>query len=196
VLWSALALLLSAAVAVALVFGDDLWGGGGPVKTKDAAAPSIAQDDPAAETLPETGTLPDLPSVDEPADSGAEPTPTDPLEPDPTATTGDLGLAVPMTAPACDGSWVVFLGAATEPLRYAEDVQVLLDGNPSAQYTLTQGSCASMRQQLPDGTLIYAVWTGPYADQAAACAARASMGDAAYVKRMDDTTPAEQTWEC
>jgi hypothetical protein len=101
-----------------------------------------------------------------------------------------------MTAPACDGSWVVFLGAATDPARYVADVRVLLDGTPSAQYTLTQGGCSSMRQKMPDGTLIYTVWTGPYADRAAACAARASLGSTAYVKRMDDTTPAEQTWEC
>jgi hypothetical protein len=196
VLWSALAALVAAAVVAAVVFGEDLWGAGGKTKDASAAAPSAAQDETVTETLPETDVVPELPSLEEQTDTGSEPADVVPVEPDPAATTGDLGLAVPMTQPACDGSWVVFLGAAIEPTRYAADVQVLLDSNPAAQYTLTQGSCSSMRQQLDDGTLIYAVWTGPYADQTEACAARASFGDAAYVKRMDHTTPAEQTWEC
>jgi serine/threonine-protein kinase len=53
-----------------------------------------------------------------------------------------------------------------------------------------------MRQQLPDGSLIYAAYIGPYPDQAAACAVRAAVGGSAYVKRMDDVTSAEQLWEC
>jgi serine/threonine-protein kinase len=114
----------------------------------------------------------------------------------PTIANGDLGLSVPMTAPVCDRSWVVFLGAAIDPAVYASDVQVLLDANPGAEYTLTQGGCTSMRQALDDGTLIYAVWTGTYPDQASACAARVGFGDTAYVKRMDNSTPADQLWEC
>lgn len=114
----------------------------------------------------------------------------------PDVTTGDLGLGLPMTSPACDGTWIVFLGAATDATRYSADVRALLDSHPGSMYTLTQGGCSSMRQQLPDGSLIYAVYTGPYPDQAAACAARAQVGGDAYVKRMDDVTPAEQLWEC
>ncbi len=112
------------------------------------------------------------------------------------ATNGDLGLGVPMSSPTCDGTWIVFLGAATDAARYSADVRALLDSHPGSMYTLTRGGCSSMRQQLPDGSLIYAVYTGPYPDQAAACAARAQVGGGAYVKRMDNVTPAEQLWEC
>jgi len=177
---------------VAAVFGDDLWGGSA-AKDADAASQTGVPDETITEQLPQPESTPEPSPFDGQQDTGLEPTP---VEPDPGATTGDLGLAVPMTAPACDGSWVVFLGAAIDPSRYAADVQVLLDSNPAARYTITQGGCSSMRQQLDDGTLIYAVWTGPYADQAEACAARAGFGDAAYVKRMDNSTPPDQTWQC
>ena len=189
-LWAALGALLAAAILVGVAFfGDDLWNGT-EASGSDRPAPSAAQEEDPADTGTDTETLPDLPTLE--PDPGAEP----PVETDPGVVNGDLGLGVPMTSPACDGTWVVFLGAATDPAAYESDVQTLLDANPGAQYTLTQGSCSSMRQSLPDGTLIYTVWTGPYADQAQACAARAGYGDGAYVKRMDDSTPPEQLWEC
>ena len=53
-----------------------------------------------------------------------------------------------------------------------------------------------MRQQTPEGAQIYAVYVGPYPDQAAACAARSAIGGNAYVKRMDNATPPEQLWTC
>ena len=188
-LWAALGALLAAALlAGAVLFGDDLLNGS-EASDSNRASTSVApqEDGPVAEDE----SVPDLPTL------GEEPDPaTEPLPSEPNVVNGDLGLSVPMMSPACDGSWVVFLGAATDPAAYEFDVQTLLESNPGAQYTLTQGSCASMRQALPNGDLIYAVWTGPYADQSAACAARAGYGDAAYVKRMDDTTPPEQLWEC
>ncbi len=191
VVWAAIGALLAAAlVVVAVVFGDDLWNG---TPAADTAAPTtgVVEDEPQTDT--DTETVPELPQVSETPGPSDQPVPS---ETAPASSTGDLGLAVPMTAPACDGSWVVFLGAATDAARYAADVETLLAGNPAARYTLTQGGCSSMRQQMPDGTLIYAVWTGPYADQAQACAAKAGFGDTAYVKRMDDTTPPDQLWEC
>jgi serine/threonine-protein kinase len=157
-------------------------------------APTTAQDDGEANPVPTVPTVgggedvEEQPDANEPAQPSAPPAAETP--------TGDLSLGVPMTSPACDGGWVVFLGAATEPATYAEDVRVLLARRSDAKYTLTQGGCSSMRQQLPDGTLIYAVWTGPYPDQATACAARTQAGDGAYVKRMDNVTPADQLWQC
>jgi hypothetical protein len=192
VVWAAVGALLAAVVVIAaVVFGDDLFNG---TEAADSAAPapSVAQDETVTETLPEpdTDSAPPLPSLGE-----EEPDPSiEPVQPAPLA--GDLGLAVAMSSPACDGTWVVFLGATTDPASYPADVQTILDSNPGAQYTITQGGCSSMRQQLPDGTKIYAVWTGPYADQAQACAARAGFGEGAYVKRMDNSTPPEQLWEC
>ena len=58
------------------------------------------------------------------------------------------------------------------------------------------GQCASLRQQTADGNQIYAVYLGPYPDQASACSASTSIGNGAYGKQMDATIPPEQTWEC
>jgi serine/threonine-protein kinase len=107
-----------------------------------------------------------------------------------------LGLGVAMTSPACDGTWVVILGSATDPASYAAGVTALLSSNPEAKYVLTQGACSSLRQQTADGDQIYAVYLGPYPDQAAACEVSTGIGGGVYVKRMDATTPADQTWEC
>ena len=107
-----------------------------------------------------------------------------------------LGLGVAMTSPACDGTWIVILGSATNPASYASGVTALLSGNPEAKYVLTQGACSSLRQQTADGDQIYAVYLGPYPDQASACAVSTEIGGGVYVKRMDDRTPPEQTWEC
>ena len=70
-----------------------------------------------------------------------------------------------MSSPACNSTRVVFVGAATDAATYPADVSALLNGYPVSGYTLTKGGCSSMRQQLPDGSLIYAVYLGPFSDQ-------------------------------
>ncbi|MCZ2826076.1 MULTISPECIES: hypothetical protein [unclassified Modestobacter] len=139
------------------------------------------------------GSTPGLPSPDGGID-GVAPVPGEvsALE----TANGDLGLEVPISSPACDGTWIVFLGAAIDAATYESDISRLLAGQPDAKYLLTEGGCSSMRQRLPDGSLIYSAYIGPYPDQAAACAARAAVGGGAYVKRMDNVTSAEQLWEC
>jgi serine/threonine-protein kinase len=111
---------------------------------------------------------------------------------------GDLGLSTPISRPACDSSWVVFVGSAVDAATYADDVAAQLAAHPGAAYLLTEGGCSSLRQRLPDGRSIYAVYLGPFPTQAAACAERNGLGVGvgAYVKVLDDVTPAEQIWEC
>jgi serine/threonine-protein kinase len=110
---------------------------------------------------------------------------------------GDLGLAVPISQPACDGSFVVFLGSSTSPAEYQTAIQGLLTQYPGSSYLLTAGSCTSLRQAYTDGNQIYAVYTGPYLSQAEACAALGTSGDPdAYVKVLDNTTPPEQIATC
>jgi serine/threonine-protein kinase len=177
---------------VAIFFGDELRG------TPAADSEDTTTGDQV------TSTAPTLPSLDDststPTDTAVPPTDTAaPTTATPTATAagGDpLGLGVPMSAPACDGTWVVIVGSATDPASYADGVSALLSANTQAKYVLTQGACASLRQQSPEGNQIYAVYLGPYPDQASACTVSTSTGNGAYVKRMDDTTPPEQTWEC
>lgn len=108
----------------------------------------------------------------------------------------DLGLAEPMSVPACDGAYVTFVGAAVEPARYGADVQQLLSDHPGTRYlhSPTTG-CGSLREQL-DGADIYAVYYGPFATQDDACAQRAVVGGDAYVKRLDHTTPPSQLLTC
>jgi hypothetical protein len=197
--WSAAgALLVAAAVTGVIVLGggdDDASSDTGAAGATDGAnafgAPPARvsdgtdrDDDRARETAGRSTPVP----------SSAAPTPTG--RPTPTPVEGDLGLGVPISSPACDGSWVVFLGAATDPATYVADVNAMLSSQPGTAYTLTRGGCSSMRQQLDDGSLIYAVYTGPYPDQAAACSARGVIGGVAYVKRMDDATPPDKLWQC
>ena len=61
---------------------------------------------------------------------------------------------------------------------------------------LTPGQCTSLRQSTAEGSQIYAVYLGPYPDQASACSTSTGIGNGAYVKQMDPTIPPEQTWEC
>jgi cell division septation protein DedD len=163
---------------------------------------------PAAGTLDQQTTAPQDPGTSVPAlptVDGGTPTSSIPAPTDPNATTtaapsgtgtDPLGLGVSMTPPACDGTWIVILGSATDPATYLDDVTALLSRDANAKYALTQGACASLRQATPEGNQIYAVYLGPYPDQAAACAVSATTGSGAYVKRMDDTTPPDQTWAC
>jgi cell division septation protein DedD len=201
--WSALAVaVVGAVVAGVVVLGggseedvapaaDSTWGA---PTSGQARATEDARDESDAASSAEPGEESSAPRS---STARTRPAPTTSSPPAvPVTPTGSLDVWVPMTRPACDGSWVVFLGAATDPAAYEADVRTLLSSQPTAKYVLTQGSCSSMRQALPDGTLIYTVYVGPYPDQAAACSARAAIGGAAYVKRMDDVTPADQLWQC
>ncbi|MEU8634072.1 serine/threonine-protein kinase [Amycolatopsis sp. NPDC048633] len=109
------------------------------------------------------------------------------------ASSADLGLATAMTTPACDGSYVVVLGSAITPARYRTEVQQFLNANPGARYlhTPTTG-CGSLRQQV-NGADVYAVFHGPFATSASACARRSG---SAYVKRLDNTTSPAQVVSC
>jgi serine/threonine-protein kinase len=109
------------------------------------------------------------------------------------ANSADLGLATAMTTPACDGSYVVVLGSAIAPARYRADVQQFLAAHPGARYlhTPTTG-CGSLREQV-NGADVYAVFDGPFATKASACARRSG---SAYVKRLDNTSPPAQVVSC
>jgi hypothetical protein len=182
---AAAAVVIAAAAVVALTVGNPF----------DKTVVGIGSPAAAAEDEAGTDSAPELPSFGGATDDGdTGDAPSTPTEPD--AANGDLGLSVPISSPACDSTWVVFLGASTDPATYVSDLSALLASQPGAQYLLTEGGCASMRQQLPDGSLIYSVYLGPFPDQASACATRNGIGGLAYVKRMDNVTPPEQLWEC
>lgn len=70
----------------------------------------------------------------------------------------DLGLSVPLTVPACDGSGIVVIHSAISPGAYAQEVAAALASNPGARYLRTDRSCPSLRQQSTEGSPIYAVY--------------------------------------
>jgi hypothetical protein len=157
-----------------------------PTDTAATAAPTLPTDDGS-------GTSATAAPAPVPAPAPGEPT----TAPQPnTPQSNDLGLAVPISQPACDGRWIVLVGATTTPGQYAAGVGTLLANHPGAQYMLTQGSCSSLRQSLADGSSIYAVYFGPFSDPAGACAKRSEAGDRAYVKVLDNSTPPERPWDC
>ncbi len=100
---------------------------------------------------------------------------------------GDLGLSIPMSRPACDGTGIVVLGNATNPGNYPADVQRLLDENPGASYLRTDQACPSLRQSL-NGNPIYAVYRVAGRTEADICAAVRAAGGEAYGKLLDTTS--------
>lgn len=187
VLAGMVALVVAAVVALAVVVWPDS-SGADPVADGGSGQTSGVDTDGDGQGGSAGGPSP-LPPVDEPE---VESPATD-LSP---VAIGDLGVGVPITPPACDRTWVVFIGSATDAATYRDEVSRLLATRSDAKYLLTQGGCTSMRQQMPDGSLIYAAYLGPYPNQADACAVRGQLGGGAYVKRMDNTTPADQLWQC
>jgi serine/threonine protein kinase, bacterial len=188
--WGVLAALLLSAALVAIVWNRPEVDGtpSSDAEQQETATPTVST--PGASEFP---TTPTTPATSVPPVTSVPPETAPPIG----SAGGDpLGLGVPMALPACEGSWVVILGSATDPASYAADVSALLSSNPEAKYALTQGTCASLRQQTAEGQQIYAVYVGPYPDQASACAVKLATGVQAYVKRMDQTTPPDQTWSC
>lgn len=69
----------------------------------------------------------------------------------------DLGLDVPLSRPACDGTGIVILGSAYTPGKYREQIQRLLSLNPGSSYLRTDLTCPSLRQSV-DGNPVYAAY--------------------------------------
>ncbi len=112
----------------------------------------------------------------------------------PTAVQGDLGLSVPMSRPACDGTGIVVLFSAVSPNSYAQDVQAALDANPGSSYLRTDQSCSSLNQATAEGNPIYAVYRVGGSDQASVCAAVAGSGG--YGKWLDNTSDPDARIDC
>lgn len=90
----------------------------------------------------------------------------------PTPVVNTLGLPTPESNLPCDGSYVVIVGSAVTPGRYAQEVAWLLSATPGTRYLRTSGSCGSFSQRTRSGALVYAVYLGPFPTLAEACAAR------------------------
>ena len=129
------------------------------------------------------------------AEATTPPFTTPPAATTPTASTptadprgaGDLGLAVPISRPACDGTGIVVVANATTPGSYATEVQNYLNQYPGFSYLRTDQSCPSLRQSL-NGNPIYAVYKVAGSTLADICALRNQVGGDAYGKWLDTTS--------
>lgn len=126
----------------------------------------------------------------------AERTPAPPTQQPTQRATADLGLAVPMTVPECDGTGIVVLGNAVEPGAYAEEISELLAQHPGASYLRTDQACPSLRQRSDAGNPIYAVYRLAGDTPAEVCASVAAAGGGSYGKWLDHTTDPTTTVAC
>ncbi len=101
---------------------------------------------------------------------------------------GDLGLATPMTVPACDGTGIVVLANATEPTSYRAEIAQYLAAYPGASYLRTDRSCSSLRQATEAGNPIYTVYRVAGRTPTEVCAAVRSAGGDSYGKWLDATS--------
>jgi serine/threonine-protein kinase len=108
----------------------------------------------------------------------------------------DLGVSTPISSPACDGSYIVVVGSAVDKTKYAADVARFLKESPGANYLhALSTNCSSLRSHF-NGVEIYAAYYGPFADQRAACAKKASVGRDSFVRRLDNKTPSDEIVSC
>ena len=144
-----------------------------------------------AQTVPATNPVTQLPTATRTAPSATDrPSWTAPgsRPPQPAPVFGDLGLAIPMSVPACDGSGVVIMGSAVTPGAYAADIQRMLAAHPGAAYLRTDQACPSLRQATAEGNPIYAVFAPAGRTQGEVCAAVHAAGGDSYGKWLDTTT--------
>lgn len=153
-----------------------------PPAPQPVAAPTLPPETPTQQTTaspPQTVRAP-VPAPP-PATQAATPQP------------GDLGLASPLRPVDCAGKFAVFYHSSITPSSYAQDIQANLASHPGSKYLLTLGSCSSLYQMSNAGTMIYAVYGGPFDTLAQACVAASRFPDEAYVKVLDNTTAPDQS---
>jgi serine/threonine-protein kinase len=185
---------------VGIFLGQNSWRptGQDPVQ---AVAP-VTQPAPAPYTPAQA--TPSPPETTQPAAAAAVPAPipttTSHAEPQPVlpptqATAlqpGDLGLPSPLRPVGCTGQYIVVYHSSTDPTVYAQDIQTNLQSHPGSKYLLTLESCSSLNQISNAGTMIYAVYGGPFDTLTQACVAASRFPGESYVKIMDGATAPDQ----
>lgn len=177
-----------AIVALAAVLGWSLGNRDDPAtqpvarsgETAVTAAPTPSASPESRTTVPSPTPTSPSPQVEASAPVTAPPAPA----------TGDLGLTVPMSRPACDGSAILIVASANDPSQYAGEVQRMLNRYPGTSYVRTDQACTSLRQRMDTGELIYAIYypTGG-SSLDAACALAADRGiSGANAKYLDNHT--------
>jgi serine/threonine-protein kinase len=185
VILALLVLLAIVAVVVALLNSDDEGGSLAPTSVLDGTQATAAV------------------TFTRPAETDAPAPPTTP-RPSPTTVTtpvstvpGDLAVAGrPMSRPPCDGRFITVVASMVTPDQYAAQTAKALRTFAGTEYLRTDQTCPSLRPSMPDGAAIYVAYYGPYATAPEACASTGRGGPDAYVKVLDDVTPATATVAC
>ena len=180
VVWGLGALVVVLLVALAGVVGFLL---AGPDDEPPAASPPVEWSSaaPASEEVTVTVT-PTAPAPPTTAATQAAPAG------DRGNTSGDLGLPVPMTRPACDGRGIVVLYSAVTPGAYGQEIGSALAQFPGASYLRTDMACPSLRQRDENGNVIYAVYRPSGYSKQELCADVRSAGGPAYGRWLDTTS--------
>lgn len=109
---------------------------------------------------------------------------------------GDLGLAVPMTRPSCDGRGIVVLYSAVTPGAYAQEIASALAQNPGASYLRTDMACPSLRPRDENGNVIYAVYRPSGYSVQQLCSDVRAEGPPAYGRWLDTTSNPSELVSC
>gem|GEM_PF-4572209 len=149
--------------------------------TRTAAASAPASDTPTGQPSRETVTI--TPS--------AAPAPARQQSP---AASGDLGLSVPISRPACDGRGIVVYHSAVG--NYASEVSAALAANPGASYLRTDQSCPSLRQRDEYGNVIYAVYRPSGYSKSQLCSDLASAPPNSYARWLDTRSDPSELVTC
>ena len=203
-LWALGALVVVLLVALAGVVGYLLATGGDdqPVATPSAQQeqqrpgddepPGVANAEaPAADPEP----IPSAGRDDDPAGGrGAAPPPA--VDRGVSSVAGDLGLAVPMTLPSCDGRGIVVLYSAVTPGAYAQEIASALAQNPGASYLRTDMACPSLRPRDENGNVIYAVYRPSGYSLQQLCSDVRAEGPPAYGRWLDTTSDPSELVSC
>lgn len=153
----------------------------------DAPAEPVADGTSSGQPVPQVTVTETVPSA-QPAPPAATVTTRGAPSGDRGDLSGDLGLSVPMSRPACDGRGIVVLYSAVTPGAYAQEISAALAQNPGASYLRTDMACPSLRQRDENGNVIYAVYRPSGYSKAELCADVRATGGAAYGRWLDTTS--------
>lgn len=109
---------------------------------------------------------------------------------------GDLGLATPMSRPACDGRGIVVLYSAVTPGAYSEEISSALSRHPGASYLRTDMACPSLRSRDENGNVIYAVYRPSGYTRGELCSDVRAVGPPAYGRWLDTTSDPTELVTC
>lgn len=183
--WALGALVVVLLVALAGIVGYFLASSGDemPVTAPSPQEPvaPVVTSDPGESPLPAPA-----PPEEEPS-NGGQSAPTGDLG-NLAPSTGDLGVSVPMSRPACDGRGIVVLYSAVTPGAYSQEISTALSQFPGASYLRTDMACPSLRQRDENGNVIYAVYRPSGYSQQELCADVRAAGPPAYGRWLDNSS--------